>query len=108
MRVGLVGFPRSGRTTLFAALAGGGGGAGASTPGDRRGARIGVIKVPDHRLRAIANIVRPEREVYAEVTVLDFPAEADGAAVKGAIDPQALAQMRTTDALAQVVRVFVD
>lgn len=105
MRVGLVGFARAGKTTIFNTLTG----MSAEVGGfeEKRGAHIGVVKVPDRRVEALAEIVRPQRQVHAEITFLDFPPQ--GAEErKGVLEGQTVAQMRELDALAQVVRAFVD
>lgn len=104
MQVGLVGFARSGKTTIFNALTG----MSAEVGGfeEKRGAHIGVVKVPDKRLEALAEIVHPQRQVQAEVTFLDFPQGVEER--KGVLEGQTLTQMRELDALAQVVRVFED
>lgn len=103
MRVGLVGFARAGKTTIFNALTG----LSAEVGGfeKRHEAAVAVVKVPDPRIDALAHIVRPERKKFAEVTFLDFPPSEER---KAALDTHSLVQMRETDALAQVVRAFAD
>jgi len=103
MKVGLVGFARSGKTTIFNALTG----LSAEVGGfeQKREAAIAVVKVPDVRIDALAEIVHPERNKYAEVTFLDFPPSEER---KAALETQALVQMRESEALAQVVRAFDD
>lgn len=103
MKVGLVGFARCGKTTIFNALTG----MSAEVGGfeTRPEAAIAVVKVPDPRVDALAEIVEPERTKYAEVSFLDFPPSAER---KAALDTRSLAQMRELEALAQVVRAFAD
>ncbi|MCE2486147.1 MAG: YchF family ATPase [Desulfurellaceae bacterium] len=103
MKVGLVGFARCGKTTIFNALTG----MSAEVGGfeTKPEAAIAVIKVPDPRVDALAEIVEPERTKYAEVSFLDFPPSAER---KAALDIRSLAQMRELEALAQVVRAFAD
>lgn len=105
MRVGLVGFARAGKTTIFNALTG----LSAEVGGfeEKRGVHIGVVKVPDRRVGALAEIVRPQRQVHTEITFLDFPPQG-AEEKKGVLEGQTVAQMRELDALAQVVRAFVD
>ena len=64
MKVGLVGFARAGKTTIFNALTG----LSAEVGGfeKKREAAIAVVKVPDPRIDALAEIVHPERNKYAE------------------------------------------
>ncbi len=103
MKVGLVGFARCGKTTIFNALTG----MSAEVGGfeTKPEAAIAVIKVPDPRVDALAEIVEPERTKYAEVSFLDFPPSAER---KAALDTRSLAQMRELEALVQVVRAFAD
>lgn len=101
MKVGLVGFARCGKTTIFNALTG----LSADVGGFDARAAIAVVKVPDPRVDALADIVTPEQKKYAEVSFLDFPPSAER---KAALDTRSLAQMRELEALAQVVRAFDD
>lgn len=103
MKVGLVGFARAGKTTIFNALTG----LSAEVGGfeQKREASIAVVRVPDPRIDALAEIVHPERNKYAEVTFLDFPPSEER---KAALEAQALVQMRESEALAQIVRAFDD
>jgi GTP-binding protein YchF len=103
MKVGLVGFARAGKTTIFNALTG----LSAEVGGfeKKREAAIAVVKVPDPRIDALAEIVHPDRNKYAEVTFLDFPPPEER---KTGLETEALVQMREVEALAQVVRAFDD
>jgi ribosome-binding ATPase len=103
MKVGLVGFSRAGKTTIFNALTG----LSAEVGGfeKKRETSIAVVKVPDPRIDALAEIVHPERNKYAEVTFLDFPPPEER---KAGLETEALVQMRECEALTQVVRGFVD
>jgi GTP-binding protein YchF len=103
MKVGLVGFSRAGKTTIFNALTG----LSAEVGGfeKKREASIAVVKVPDPRIDALAEIVHPERNKYAEVTFLDFPPPEER---KTGLETEALVQMRECEALTQVVRGFED
>ncbi len=65
-------------------------------------ARIGMTKVPDARLEALASIFEPEKVTNATVEYLDFPAISKEALR----DPSYLASLRVVDALAHVLRVF--
>ena len=103
MKVGLVGFPRAGKTTLFNALTG----LSVEVGGfeSKREPTLSVVKVPDPRVDALSEIVHPKEKKYAEVTFLDFPPSQER---KAALEPQSLVQMREVDALAQVVGAFND
>lgn len=105
MKVGIAGFPRAGKTTLFNALAGQHADVGGfSEPGK---VHLGTIKVPDARIDRLSEIFHPRKTTYAEMIFVDFPAAAEGAG-SGALETTTLTQMRETDALVQVVRGFPD
>jgi ribosome-binding ATPase len=101
MKVGLTGFPGSGKTTVFSALTG-----LRPDPADRK-AQLGTIKVPDARVDALAKIHQPKKTTYAEVTFVDFPPPLN-AAKKAVLDPEMVTALRDADALVQVVRGFPD
>ena len=65
-------------------------------------ARVGVTKVPDARLDALAKIFDPPKITFATVEYLDFPAISK----ESLRDPKYLASLRVVDALAHVLRVF--
>ena len=103
MKVGIVGFRGVGKTTIFNALTGlhaqVGGYGDASRP------NLGVIKVPDPRVVALAEIHHPKKTTFAEVSFVDVPGRGEE---RAALDPATLVQMRDVDALAQVVAAFPD
>jgi len=104
MKIGLVGFPGSGKTTVFNALTG----LAAETGyGATRGrTNLGVVKVPDARVDALSALFHPKKTTYAEIAFSDVAAAPAGTHTQG-LDPQTLAAMREMDALCQVVRGFV-
>ena len=101
MKIGLVGFPGSGRSTVFGALTGLPVETGYGARRDK--ANIGVVKVPEPRVAAVAEILKPKKTVYAEIAFTDLAGgEGNG------LDRQALNAIRKLDALCQVVRAFPD
>jgi hypothetical protein len=102
VRVGLAGFPGSGKSTVFVALTG----LPPAAPGERR-SQIGTIKVPDDRVDGLAAIYNPKKVTYSETTFLDFPPAKD-AQKRGVLDEEAVAALRDADALVEVVRGFPD
>src|SRR5438105_2145091 len=105
MKVGIAGFPRSGKTSIFNALTGQHADVGGFTePGK---VHLGTIKVPDARIDRLSEIFTPRKTTYAEIVFVDFPATAE-AAGGSALDATTLTQMRESDALVQVVRNFPD
>lgn len=106
MKVGLVGFAGSGKTTIFNTLTGltaevGGYGA-------REKANVGVIKVPDHRVDKLAEIFNPKKKTYAEISFVDVagPQAEDAEQAQSGLDPKLVQHMREADALIHVVRAF--
>jgi GTP-binding protein YchF len=105
VKVGVAGFPRSGKTTIFNALTGQHADVGGfSEPGK---VHLGTIKVPDTRIDKLSEIFHPKKTTYAEMIFVDFPAAAE-ATGSHALDTATLTQMRESDALVQVVRAFPD
>ncbi len=105
MKVGIVGLPRSGKSTIFNAVSGQDVPVG--TFAEPSTVHLGTIKVPDPRVDELARRFRPRKVTYAEITFADFPAPS-GLRSDTALDPATIAAMRELDALVQVVRGFVD
>ena len=105
MEIGIIGLPKSGKTTLFHALTHG----RAETPS--HGAQephIGVVKVPDPRLDALTAIFQPHRTVPADVTYVDIAVPPQGFSSGDRSGRQSLLQVAKADALIHVVRAFPD
>lgn len=101
MRIGLFGFPMTGKSTLFHLLTGAPPPAHHATRGE---AQIAVTRVPDSRLPRLSELYQPKKTTPATVEYLDLPAMEKGHATE--VLP--LDQLRTADALAHVVRAFED
>ncbi|MCB9763722.1 MAG: redox-regulated ATPase YchF [Alphaproteobacteria bacterium] len=97
MRVGICGYPGTGKSTVFSALAPGASGGG-------KGVTFGNIKVPDERIDQLAAIFNPKKKVYAEITFMDFAGS--GRLDTGAFPAEVVQNMRNADVLVHVVRVF--
>ena len=99
MKVGLVGFAGSGKTTVFNIMT------GLSVPVGFGGeVRLGIVKVPDERIDALSKIFKPKKTTYAEISFCDVPGE-HGADKKG-LSTKSLQQIRDQEALCLVVRDF--
>jgi ribosome-binding ATPase YchF (GTP1/OBG family) len=105
MKVGIVGFAGSGKTTIFNALTG----LGAETGfGGKDRANVGVIKVPDTRVDRLADLYKPKKKTYAEMSFVDVagPEVQTGERSETGLDPKLVQHMREADALVHVVRDF--
>ncbi|HSJ13730.1 MAG TPA: DUF933 domain-containing protein [Longimicrobiales bacterium] len=99
MKIGLVGFAGSGKTTVFNAMT------GLDVPVGFGGElRLGAVRVPDERIDTLARIFEPKKTIYAEITFTDIPGE-HGAEKKG-LSRRALQQIRDQEALCLVLRAF--
>src|SRR5215831_1600870 len=98
MKTAIVGLPMVGKTSLFTILTG----VHEATRVGSMEARVGMTKVPDARLEALAKLFDPPKVTHATVEYLDFPAISKEALR----DPSYLASLRIVDALAHVLRVF--
>jgi GTP-binding protein YchF len=103
MELGIIGKARSGKTSLFNAVTRGTAQVGVYSSSNEP--NVGVVKVPDPRLDALAEVYRPKKVTPAEVRWVDYPVGGFGTEGPGAQLVAALAKM---DALVHVVRVFRD
>jgi hypothetical protein len=99
MKIGIIGFPGSGKTVLFGLLT------GAEATASRRGSRgelhLGVARVPDDRVSRLAGLFKPERVVFAGVEVVDL-----GGFERGERQSLDVVDLRNADGLLHVVRGF--
>jgi hypothetical protein len=99
VRLGIIGFPGSGKTTLFNLLTGAE--AGVAQPLGRGRLNVGVARVPDDRLTRLAALFQPRRPIYASVEVVDLAGFDRGE--RATLD---VGELRQADALLHVVRAF--
>jgi len=107
LQCGIVGLPNVGKSTLFNALTKAGI-AAENYPFCTIEPNVGVVEVPDPRLKALADIVKPERIVPAVVEFVDIAGLVAGASKGEGLGNQFLAHIRETDAIVNVVRCFED
>ena len=103
MKIGIVGLPFSGKSTLFNALTG----SAVSTASHAIGkveAQHAVVKVPDNRLDRLYQIFKPKKNVPATIEYLDLPGLSADENKKGGFSDQFLGQLRTVDAILLVIR----
>ncbi len=99
MKVGLVGFGGSGKTTVFNIMT------GQDVPVGYGGElRLGAVTVPDERVDRLSAIFSPRKTTYAEISFCDVPGE--HGAQKTGLSPKALQQIRDQEALCLVIRDF--
>jgi GTP-binding protein YchF len=105
MRLGIIGLPQSGKTTIFNALTRGN--QPITTSGGRFEVHTGVVDVPDDRIDRLSEMFKPKKTIYAKVTYADI-AGLEGSAEKSGISGQLLNQLTQMDGLLNVVRCFED
>jgi GTP-binding protein YchF len=107
LRLGIVGLPNVGKSTLFNALTSAGA-LVANYPFATIEPNTGVVTVPDPRLDRLAELVAPERTVAATVEFLDIAGLVKGASQGEGLGNQFLANIREVDAVVHVIRAFDD
>jgi len=105
MRLGIIGLPQSGKTTLFNALT-----RGTQPTGIASGkieVHTAVVDVPDPRVDSLSAMFNPKKTIYTKVTYADI-AGLDGSAGKSGISGTLLNQLTQMDGFIHVVRMFED
>jgi len=107
LKCGIVGLPNVGKSTLFNALTRAGI-AAENYPFCTIEPNVGIVEVPDPRLAPLAAIAHPERVLPAVVEFVDIAGLVAGASKGEGLGNKFLANIRETDAIAHVVRCFID
>ncbi len=108
LKIGIVGLPNVGKSTLFNALTKTQAAQAANYPFCTIDPNVGVVEVPDERLDALAGFVKPERILPASIEFVDIAGLVQGASEGQGLGNKFLAHIRECDAIAQVVRFFED
>ncbi len=110
MRIGIIGLPNSGKTTIFNVLTGGSAPTAAYTGGTFQ-VNTAVVNVPDERVNALTEMYKPKKTTYARVEYADIAGlsgqsntEKKGVSLSGEL----MGAIANNDALMHVVRVFED
>lgn len=105
MQIGIIGFPYSGKTTVFQTI---------SqihidhSSSSRKDSNQAIVKVPDERLDILTEIFNPKRKVNATIEFVDFAGFQNVESKGGIFNNQFLVKARTMDALVHIVRGFED
>ena len=103
MRLGIIGLPQSGKTTIFNALTRGN--QPTTMSGGRFEVHTAVVDVPDPRVDRLSQMFHPEKTIYAKVTYADI-AGLEGGSSKSGISGALLNQLTQMDGFVHVVRCF--
>ncbi len=107
MKIGIIGLPNSGKTTVFNALTRGTAETAAFSSGQIE-PNLATVKVPDPRLTALAKLYSPKKITPTDVQYIDVAGMSSGARSSGGLSPQFLNYISQVDALLHVVRAFAD
>ena len=107
LRIGIVGLPNVGKSTLFNAITSAGAQA-ANFPFCTIEPNVGVVDLPDERLWKLKDIVHTDKVIPASVELVDIAGLVKGASKGEGLGNQFLANIRETDAILHVVRCFDD
>jgi GTP-binding protein YchF len=106
INIGIIGLAQSGKTTVFNALTGGK--VETTRTADGLSQHIGIAKVPEPRLKALEEILKPHKLVAVEAKYIDIGASVKKLAQDKGLGGQLLNQLSTVDTLICVVRAFKD
>lgn len=108
MKIGIVGLPNVGKSTLFNALTRTKAARAENYPFCTIDPNVGVVEVPDERIQRLKEVVKTEKTIPAIVEFVDIAGLVKGASTGEGLGNQFLSHIRECDAIAQVVRVFED
>ena len=106
LKIGIVGLPNVGKSTLFNALTRSHGAQAANYPFCTIEPNVGIVEVPDERLKKLADLVKPEKVIPAAVEFVDIAGLVKGASKGEGLGNAFLSHIREVDAICHVVRIF--
>ena len=107
MKIGIVGLPNVGKSTLFNSITKAGA-ESANYPFCTIEPNVGVVPVPDERLDNLAKMYNPQKVTHAVIEFVDIAGLVKGASKGEGLGNKFLSHIRETDAICQVVRCFED
>ncbi|MCL2323034.1 MAG: redox-regulated ATPase YchF [Oscillospiraceae bacterium] len=107
MKLGIVGLPNIGKTTIFNALTSAGVDI-VNSPFSTRNPNIGVVNVPDKRLDELEKMYKPKKKTFAKIEFYDIAGLAKGASKGEGLGNKFLSSIREAQAIIHVVRCFDD
>jgi len=107
MKIGLIGLPNSGKTTIFNALTKMEANVNAYSDAKAE-PNVAIVAVDDDRLHSLTNMYKPKKTTGAIIEMIDFPGLKEGSAKNGVFTGNSMGWIKSTDALALVVRNFQD
>lgn len=105
MKIGLIGLPTVGKTTLFNLLTG----SHIETTGFSQGkieSNLGIAKIPDERLNFLEELYESKKKTHATIEVIDVPGLVKGSSTGKGVGNQFLDNIKNVDLLVHVLRVF--
>ena len=107
MKIGIVGLPNVGKSTMFNSITNAGAEC-ANYPFCTIEPNVGMVPVPDERLDELTKLYNPEKTTYAVIEFVDIAGLVKGASKGEGLGNKFLSHIREVDAIAQVVRCFED